>query len=185
LRTIIRNLIANIEPFNDKEKFHQADILTWIDSGAEIFRIEKHNVPDRHLAAFGAVIDPDASEILLCDHKNAGGWVPTGGHVDYNEDPRQTVLRETVEELGFHAPLLFDEPVYIDQQTHNLPERGIMHTDVTFWFALKGDVRTPITFDKNEFYGVGWFPLDSLPENLPNENLMDFIAKLRLKLGKA
>jgi 8-oxo-dGTP pyrophosphatase MutT (NUDIX family) len=41
--------------------------------------------------------------VLLGDHVKSGLWLPSGGHVEHGEDPRDTVDREAFEELGIRA----------------------------------------------------------------------------------
>ena len=37
------------------------------------------------------------------DHKKAELWLPSGGHVEIDEDPTDTVTRECMEELSVAA----------------------------------------------------------------------------------
>jgi len=53
----------------------------WIDSGAQIFRLMKPETPDPHLVAYFLLLDPAQKKVLLVDHKKAGLWLPSGGHV--------------------------------------------------------------------------------------------------------
>ena len=70
------------------------------------------NVPHmpvtRHFTATGFVIHED--RLLLHWHPKVGEWLPPGGHVDENEDPVQTVLREIAEETGVVAEVVPTAP---------------------------------------------------------------------------
>ncbi len=57
IRTHISEIISDIQPFDELEKSHQKDALDWIESGVEIFRIEKPDKPPKHLVAYFAVVD--------------------------------------------------------------------------------------------------------------------------------
>jgi 8-oxo-dGTP pyrophosphatase MutT (NUDIX family) len=59
---------------------------------------------ERHLTATGFVVDGD--RVLLHWHRKNQLWLPFGGHIELNEDPVQTVLREIEEECGLRAALL-------------------------------------------------------------------------------
>jgi 8-oxo-dGTP pyrophosphatase MutT (NUDIX family) len=59
---------------------------------------------ERHLTATGFVVDGD--RVLLHWHRKNCLWLPFGGHIEPNEDPVQTVLREIQEESGLHTELL-------------------------------------------------------------------------------
>jgi len=58
----------------------------------------------RHLTATGFVVCE--GRVLLHWHRKNQLWLPFGGHLEPNEDPVQTVLREIEEECGIAAELL-------------------------------------------------------------------------------
>ncbi|MFI5461711.1 MAG: NUDIX hydrolase [Isosphaerales bacterium] len=60
--------------------------------------------PERHLTATGFVVQGD--RVLLHWHRKNRLWLPFGGHIEANEDPVQTVLREIEEECGLQTELL-------------------------------------------------------------------------------
>ena len=73
----------------------------------------------RHFTATGFVVDSNA--ILLHWHPKVLAWLPPGGHIESNEDPAQTVLREVFEETGLKVEILntrerldFDDPIQIE-----------------------------------------------------------------------
>ncbi|WP_158024987.1 hypothetical protein [Candidatus Protochlamydia sp. W-9] len=51
-------------------------MLNWIESGSEIFRIQKLVTPDTHLVAYFVVVSPEIDQILLVDHRKAELWFP-------------------------------------------------------------------------------------------------------------
>ena len=56
-RTKIAELIRQIKPFDAKEQEHIEDVLDWISSGVEIFRIEKPATPLKHLVSYSVLVD--------------------------------------------------------------------------------------------------------------------------------
>ena len=88
MRAEIREEVELIQPLDALEQESKLDVLSWIDSGAELCRLEKPATPPQHLISYFAVVDGD--HILLVDHINAELWLPTGGHVDPGEHPRDT-----------------------------------------------------------------------------------------------
>ena len=58
----------------------------------------------RHFTATGFVVNGNAT--LLHWHKKVQEWLPPGGHIDPNEDPVQTTLREIKEETGFDVEIV-------------------------------------------------------------------------------
>ena len=79
----IYNLIATIAPYDD------------IESGSPIFRIQKPDVPNKHLVSYFVLFDEHNRKILLVDHKKALLWLPSGGHVEIDEE----FMRQRIKDL--------------------------------------------------------------------------------------
>ena len=45
-------------------------------------------------------------KVLLHKHKTLGIWLPPGGHIELDEDPNQTAVREVAEETGLIVELV-------------------------------------------------------------------------------
>ena len=45
-------------------------------------------------------------KILLIDHKKLGKWLPPGGHIDENETPDDSLIREFKEEVNLDVELV-------------------------------------------------------------------------------
>lgn len=112
IRQEIQSTINSISPFHEIEQEHITFTKSWIDSGAEIFRTAKPPTPDPHLVAYFLLIDSSSNQVLLVDHKKAGLWLPSGGHIELNEHPKETVKREILEELGTEANFMLEYPVF-------------------------------------------------------------------------
>ncbi len=119
------------------EQMHITDAIQWIDSGEEIFRLEKPAIPPKHLVSYFVLVDQAKDAVLLLDHINAELWLPNGGHVEYDEHPMQTVVRELYEELRQQPIFLQEDPVFVTQATTVGKTPG--HTDVSLWYVLSGD----------------------------------------------
>ena len=173
---IIRNWsekIAEIKPLDGLEKMTISSVFDWIDSGAELCRIEKPALPNKHLVSYFPVID--GAYILLVDHINAERWLPTGGHVEPGEHPRETAIRECREELNIQAEFLLDGPVLLTSTETVGKTSG--HTDVSIWYAFKADRTVALEIDRKEFYQARWFHKDALPLNT-DPHLGRFVEKL-------
>jgi ADP-ribose pyrophosphatase YjhB (NUDIX family) len=167
--------LAAIRPLDDLERHHLADAVTWIESGAPLFRTQKPATPAKHLVSYFALLAE--RQILLVDHKNAQLWLPTGGHVEPDEHPRMTVVRELREELGLSATIDEVGPPLMVTVTSTV---GLTagHTDVSLWYTLTSSRDAPIRFDENEFQQVRWFAYSELPLERSDPHLGRFIAKL-------
>ena len=159
MREQIRREIESISPLDALERDTIADVITWIDSGTELCRIEKPANPTKHLVSYFVVVD--AEHLLLVDHINAEKWLPTGGHVDPGEHPKDTVKREAYEELRIQADFLRDWPILLTSTETVGKTAG--HTDISLWYALKGQQALPLTIDQNEFHEARWFHIEKPP----------------------
>ncbi len=169
--------ISKIQPLDHLERQHRDFVLDWIASGVEIFRTEKPATPPIHLVSYFLVFSPKDSKLLLVDHKKAELWLPTGGHVEPDEDPRETVSREAREELGIESEFLIRDPLFITvtETVGNVAK----HTDVSLWYVLKGNSDESFTYDKEEFHQIRWFSLEEIPWERSDPHLRRFMQKLQ------
>lgn len=58
----------------------------------------------RHLVATGFVVHNGS--VLLHWHRKVRAWLPPGGHMEKDEDPVQTALREVMEETGINVSIV-------------------------------------------------------------------------------
>ncbi len=174
MRESIRKEMVSIQPIDEIETIHLNRALAWLDSGAGLFRISKPDTPPMHLVSYFAVVDD--GHILLVDHKNANLWLPTGGHVEPDEHPRNTVIRELFEELGVHAAEEVGSPVMITCTETVGVTAG--HTDVSLWYLVRGRRHQPLNFDADEFDSIRWFSYDSIPYQRSDPHMKRFINKM-------
>ena len=152
-RQLIKQSVKSIDPFDDIESTHKLDVLNWIDSGVPILRISKPDNPPKHLVSYFVLLDMTNKSILLIDHIKAKSWLPTGGHVEINEDPIDAVIREAKEELQINAS--FDtpfgkNPLFI---TVTKTKNDNVHTDVSLWYVISGSSKDVYKFDTKEMNG--------------------------------
>jgi SAM-dependent methyltransferase len=180
IRSAIVDVVSAIVPFDRLEEEHVDFVKNWIASGAELFRGSKPDHPQIHLVSYFIVIDQRSNQFLLVDHKKALLWLPPGGHVEVNEDPKDTVRRESKEELGIEADFLFEEPVFLT--VTNTVGNPPPHTDVSLWYVLKGNKDDQLAYDAAEFHQIGWFNRQEIPFERADPHLKRFIDKIIKKL---
>jgi len=150
-------MVAGIDPLDDLEAEHVAAALAWMAGTTDLFRRQSRPVaPRQHLVSYLLLVDPADDSVLLCDHRKSGLWLPTGGHVEVDEDPVETVRRECIEELGVEAvfaPALGERPTFLTV-TETV---GGADLDVSLWFVLDGRSDQTLTPDPGEFHGVRWW----------------------------
>ncbi len=88
---------------------------------------------------------------LLIEHPKFNKWLPPGGHVEENESPIDTAIREVKEETGLEIEILSDENIYISEKNattmqrpylclvENIPESKIEkeHQHIDFIYIAK------------------------------------------------
>jgi len=181
MRNRIADLVRAVSAFDAIEQDHQKQILDWIASGAPLFRIRKPDVPNRHLVSYVALVDLAPRKILLVDHRNAGLWLPPGGHVEPKEDPAQTARRELAEELRLDASFLHPDPFFLTVTRTIGIDAG--HDDISLWYLLAGDSERQTWFDPIEFNGLRWFGFADIPFDRSDPHMARFMNKLQARLG--
>jgi 8-oxo-dGTP pyrophosphatase MutT (NUDIX family) len=176
VREKIASIVAAIDPLDDLERAHRDSTIEWIRSGAPIFRTKKPDVPPKHLVSYFALVDEQCGKLLLVDHKLADLWLPSGGHVEPDEAPDATVVRELSEELNLAADFMRAGPLFITV-TRTRKDGG--HTDVSLWYVIRGDSSRAIEFDRGEFHGVQWFGFNEIPFERSDPHMRRFVEKLR------
>lgn len=155
----IRGLVEGISPLDALEDDHRHHVLRWLDRTDDVFRRAKPRTPAQHLVSYFLLVDPDGPHFLLGDHIKAGLWLPTGGHVEPNESPVETVRREVREELGITARFperTGEKPVFLTV-TETVESAEETHTDVSLWFVLAGQRGQVLRPDPSEFRSVRWW----------------------------
>lgn len=173
--------VENISPYDEIEQVHQQDVAQWLKRGTNPFRLQKPDIPPKHLVSYFVLVDPERKSILLVDHIKAQLWLPPGGHVELNESPKDAVIREAEEEFGLHAVFLSNnkKPFFVTvTQTVGLTPG---HTDVSLWYLLKGSIHDRLQYDRSEFTDIEWYTFDEILETDPlifDPNLQRFTMKL-------
>lgn len=181
LRQLIKDEVRHITPFDTLEQDHIDNVVAWIESDADLFRVKKPDKPPKHLVSYFVLVDPASESLLLVDHIKAQLWLPTGGHVAVNEFPKDTVIREANEELCQRAVFLRnnDHPFFVTVTGTVGLTPG--HIDVSLWYLLRGDRYKALSFDNGEFNDVEWFTFDEVLESNPaifDPHMQRFTTKL-------
>lgn len=131
------------------------DAALWREGGPE------------HLTASCFVFSPDLTHVLLCLHRKGGFWVQFGGHLEPGDDALAAAARrEAREESGIGALELLSDRV-VDLDRHELHGRFscAAHWDVGFVAIVPVDAGTTVSDESDD---VRWFPVDALPESVPD-----------------
>ena len=160
------DLVSGIDPGDDRESRDRAVILAWLRETDDVFRREKPATPPTHLVSYVVPTDPATGDLLLVAHRNAGLWLPPGGHVDPGEHPATTARRELGEELGVDASPA-GRPVFLTVTVTVGIDSG--HTDVGLWFPAAIPRTAELRPDLGEFTGVRWWSRAEIREAHPGD----------------
>jgi 8-oxo-dGTP pyrophosphatase MutT (NUDIX family) len=172
----VADLVTAIVPADALEERHRAETLDWLASTDDVFRRAKPATPPRHLVSYVVPIDDDG--VLLVAHRNAGLWLPPGGHVEPGEHPADTAARELTEELGVPGDRAGRDPVFLTVTRTVGVDAG--HTDVSLWFVAAVGRAEPLAPDDGEFADVRWWSRAELAAAAPGRfdpHLARFLAK--------
>jgi 8-oxo-dGTP pyrophosphatase MutT (NUDIX family) len=169
MRDDLVRVVAGLPRTDALGEEHRTRALAWLRSTDDVYRRERPRTPDPHLVAYVLVVDRARRSVLLADHRLAGLWLPTGGHVEPEEDPATTAVRELREELGVDLP---PDPVtggapWFLTVTTTTGGAATRHDDVSLWYAFAADRGTPFVPDEREFRAARWWTLAELGEADP------------------
>ena len=142
---------------------------------------------NKHFCASAYIINPIDKKILLVHHSKFDRWVQPGGHIDEDETPEETAIREVYEETGIRVKLLgerfpreddFIRPLGIQR---NRGKQGDVHVEIIY-------VGVPLSVDDvepdEEIPKHGWFSREELDEInvFPDIKItMDYILRTYFK----
>lgn len=172
---VVHDLVRRVPAADPRDR---SETLAWLESTDDVFRRVKPDTPAKHLVSYVVPIDPATGDILLVAHRNAGLWLPPGGHVDPGEHPAATAARELHEELGLTTGAA-GSPVFLSVTVTVGLDSG--HTDVSLWFPASVSRDTPLTPDAGEFSEVRWWSradLQSADASAFDPRMPHFLAAL-------
>ena len=121
---------------------------------------------DKDYCASAFVINPINKKILLVYHNEFERWVQPGGHIEKNETPEETALREVWEETGVKIRLLgerfpreqdFIRPLGIQK---NRTISGKIHIDIIYPAVPINEIDH--TDADTDVQKIGWFTRNEL-----------------------
>lgn len=186
MRNEILDIVKSIAPSDEAEQLHINDAMSWVQGPNDLFRIAKPDNPPKHLVSYFVVFDPRAKKLLLVDHVKANMWLPSGGHVEINEHPRETVRREAMEELELVADfgIIGEAPAFITVTETRGPGT---HTDVSLWYVIAGDSTAELNYDTREMRGLKWLDFDEvllMDSRLLDPHMKRFVRKFEGMIGE-
>ena len=131
----------------------------------------------KHFTASAVIINKE-NKVLLVDHKKLGVWIYPGGHVEDNEMPDQTIIREVKEETGLDVQIIGKKDESLSDCKADVSSLCIpyailceliggdhYHNDMIYLCRIINEDNIQIKHDPNESDGIGFFGIDDL-ENI-------------------
>lgn len=180
-------LLAELHRYDasdDAEERHRAAMVGLL---AEPDAFSRAHFAPGHFTASCYVVD-GAGRLLLHHHRRLDRWLQMGGHVDGDESPELTALREGEEESGLRDLSFAVEGIF-DLDIHGIPaavradgrvEPGHDHYDVRY--VARTASPDAIALDRAESNDLAWVTLDRAAELMPGSESHRVLRKIECLL---
>jgi 8-oxo-dGTP diphosphatase len=131
-----------------------------------------NNTLKKHFTASAIIINE--GKVLLVYHKKLNVWLYPGGHIEENETPDETVVREVIEETGLNVEIISEKDdnladknadVSVLHQPYALLCELVgdhYHNDMVYLCRVKG--RVELKHNKQESKAIRFFCLNELDD---------------------
>lgn len=130
---------------------------------------------ERQYCASAYTIDFENQKVLLMYNKKLNKWLQPGGHIEENETPEETAIRETFEETGIKIKIIgptFDKKKFQPIATERYVNKVGDMIDIQF-------VAIPETKElfNNENNKTMWFSINELDKEKDIDNDIKYKVK--------
>lgn len=122
------------------------------------------------------ISDSIPAKALLVYHKKFDGWQEPGGHMQPDENPVETAIREVKEETGLDISDYFDSGTALDDKATIVPRPAYIaeehispygkepehfHTDLIYSIRVP---EQPVKSESKSKHDIGWFTLEQMAQ---------------------
>jgi 8-oxo-dGTP pyrophosphatase MutT (NUDIX family) len=144
-------------------------------------KISRDENPGSHFCVYFAAYDPEERLVFIGRHIKSGLWLFNGGHIDKNESPTQTLVREIKEEWGNSIKIdRIEKPRLLTITTiDNQIQPCKTHFDIWYFLPFNSE-----TFNPNqellaaEFHETGWKTLKEARRLTKDKNTLEGIDEI-------
>ncbi len=141
---------------------------------------------NKHFTASALIIDD--GKVLLIRHKKLNVWLYPGGHVEENENPDETLLREVKEETGLEIEIISNKDESLSDKKNDVSS---LHLPYAFLCELVGDhyhndliylckifKKNELKFNKHESSDIGFFNYEEIKKLKLFDNFRTLLKKV-------
>lgn len=146
----VRHQLAHHRPRDPRERASLREIVAQLDALTDPFA--ESSAPT-HVTG-SAIVLSDAG-VLLHLHRRLGRWLQPGGHVDGEEMPWETAVREVLEETGIAAGHPTMGPTLVHVDVHPAA-KGHTHLDLRYLLTAAATPPCPPPGESQQVRWVSW-----------------------------
>lgn len=156
----IKKQILSIQK-KDKKRKDLDLFVDFLENGKDISNKDNY---DGHLCGSSWIIDKKRNKTLLIKHPKLNKWMQPGGHIESNETPYETAIREMEEEANIkESDIKNTKEILIDAGIHEFkhsskPEH--VHYDLRYCFDVDSN-KVKIKSENN--VEIKWFDFKDVP----------------------
>lgn len=166
----VAELLSNHTPINEREQESMLRAIGYLHTLAQPFSRDADPV---HFTAGGLVVSERGTILHL--HKKLGIWIGVGGHIDGDEFPYESALREAQEETGLEVEHVGGTPTFLHVDVHPAYE----HTHIDLRYVLTAPPIDPQP-SSGESQDVKWVSFDEAEQtdDLPMQGALAAYKRL-------
>jgi 8-oxo-dGTP pyrophosphatase MutT (NUDIX family) len=149
-------------------------------------KLSRAENPVSHLCVYFAAYDPSAHKVFIGHHRKSGLWLFNGGHMDPNETPADTIVREAKEEWGKMLSVTdVPSPQLVTLTEIEHPEQIVCEWHYDLWCFLPFDSEAFHPDEQlllAEFMQSGWKSYEeaeTLLKDPASREALDYVRSLR------
>lgn len=150
-KNVNRELVKLVENTPEAAVGIKQKFLSRISQG----KLTREESPKSHFGVYFLPFDNQTKEVFLIHHKKSGLWLSPGGHMEKNESPRETLIREAKEELCLKIQSEEINPPFLLTVTPISAAGYACREHFDIWYLLKTN-KLSINADPREFYQAKW-----------------------------
>lgn len=178
-----QRLLAELHRYDASDDGEERHRTAMVGLLAEPDAFSRAHFEPGHFTASCYVVDA-RGRLLLHHHRRLDRWLQMGGHVEGDESPELTALREGEEESGLRDLSFAAEGIF-DLDIHGIPasqrEEGLMEPDHDHYdvrYLARTASPDAIALDRAESHDLAWVTLDRAAELMPGSESHRVLRKI-------